>query len=379
MPKLSINLLTHNDLKYLPSSLDSIERQIFQDYSVLIIDNASDDGTQAWLGKYFKTHKNKDFVKKIRFVQNKKNLGYVAHNQGIIWTNSLYLLLLNPDVVMQPDFAKKLVKFLDKSPQAGAVTGKLLKMFTRISESNEAMLLQDSQSQAISSLHGSEIVKSNIIDSLGLKIFKAHRIVELGAGRREKGTVQDTPVEIFGVSGAAPMYRRRSLEEAALTVRQKQNKNSRFQNNNLLATKKEYFDPDFFCYKEDVDLAYRLRLAGWQAWLVPSAVGCHDRTAQAGSSTVKNRKQKSSFVNFHSYKNHLFFLIKNTSRQTLLKYGYKIFFYELKKFVYLFLFEQKTLKALKEMASKLSLMLQKRKIIMESRKAGEEEIVKWFN
>ncbi len=201
-----------------------------------------------------------------------------------------------------------------------------------------------------------------MLDSVGLKIFKNHRAIELGAGEVDNEK-WNTAREVFGVSGAAPVYRRRTLEESSIDG--------------------EYFDQDFLSYKEDIDLAYRLRLFGWKSWFLPEARAYHDRTARCdGKKNIDaacQRKNKSPFINYHSYKNHLFLLLKNVPAGIWWCYGYKIKWYEFKKFIYLLFFEVGTLKSLGEFLKKLPKMRKKRRWIMGHRKVTVAEIKQWLN
>ncbi len=330
--KVSVNLVTWNGEKYLPYCLDSIAKQTFRDFSLLILDNGSIDGTAEFLKNY------KLQITNYKIIFNDKNVGFATgHNQALGLTNSEYVLILNQDIILEPNFLEVVVKFMDEHREVGAVTGKLLQWNF---EKNQ---------------------KTNIIDSCGLKIFKNHRVVELGAGEVDNKR-WNFPQEVFGVSGAASTYRRKTLEDAAIDG--------------------EFFDEDFFSYKEDVDLAYRLRLFGWQAWFLPEAKAYHDRTAWApGESSMavaKQRKNKSVFVNYHSYKNHLFLLLKDVPAGIWWRYGYKIKWYEFKKLLYLLFFERQTLKAWSEFFKKLPKMWKKRKYIMANKKVRAKEIRKWL-
>lgn len=317
----------------MPYCLDSIAKQTFRDFSLFILDNGSTDGTQDYLKNCLLP------VAASRLVFNEKNVGFaVGHNQALKTTESDYVLMLNQDIILEQNFLEVVAKFMDEHPDVGAVTGKLL----RWDFSNNQ--------------------KTDTLDSAGLKIFKNHRVVELGAGEMD-GEKWNTAGEVFGVSGAAPVYRRTALGATAING--------------------EYFDEDFFSYKEDVDLAYRLRLLGWKAWYLPEARAYHDRTARGSSEknidAARQRKSKSDFVNYHSYKNHLFFLVKNVPGGIWWRYGYRIKWYEFKKFIYLLFFEPRTLKSLGEFFRKFSKMRRKRKLIRERRTASTLDIVKWLN
>ncbi len=330
--KVSVNLVTWNGKKYLPFCLDSLAKQTFRDFSLFILDNGSTDGT----AEYLKSFRFPAIDLKLAF--NEKNIGFAAgHNQVFRSTKSDYVLLLNQDVILEPNFLEAAVNFMDKNLEIGAVTGKLL----RWDFCNNK--------------------KTDMLDSAGLKIWKNHRLAELGAGEKD-GEKWNKPFEVFGVSGAAAVYRRSSLESVTVLG--------------------EYFDPDFFSYKEDIDLAYRLRLFGWKAWFLPEARGYHDRTARSDGGSdaqaVRRRKNKSSFVNYHSYKNHLFLLLKNVPAGIFWRYGCRIKWYEFRKFIYLLFFETRTLGGLGEFFGKLGKMLVKRKWIMSNKKVNTGEIKKWL-
>jgi GT2 family glycosyltransferase len=284
-------------------------------------------------------------------VCNKENVGFAAgHNQALRMAESDYVLMLNQDIILEPDYLGVMVKFLDAHPEVGAATGKLLRWDF---ENNQ---------------------KTDMLDSAGLKIFKSHRAMELGAGERD-GEKWNTASEVFGVSGAAAVYRRAALEDVAIPVLRKSATGS--------AEIREYFDEDFFGYKEDVDLAYRLRLFGWKAWYLSEARGYHDRTAKSNGGsdeeTARQRKNKPDFVNYHSYKNHLFLLVKNVPAAIFWRYGCRIKRYEFKKFIYLLLREPKTLGALGEFFGKFGKMRGKRKWIMAHRKVNVAEIKRWLS
>ena len=342
--KLSVHLITYNCQKYLRFCLKSLRDQMFQDFSVLIIDNASQDQTVHFIEQYLADPKNKIFAAKTKFIKNTKNLGFAgAHNQAIQWTKSDYVFMMNSDVILDLDYIKELISFLDDNDDAAAVAGAIYKWdFTKVNQES--------------------LGKTEQIDSLGLKLFSNHKIIEL-----TDAIHQNKPQEVFGVSGALPIYSRNALELVRTPIF---HPSFKFYLNQKAPELYEYFDNDFFCYKEDVDLAYRLRLFGFKFYLIPQAKAWHDRTASAGASTFKNRKNKSSFINYHSYKNHLYFLLKNIPNKIWQRHFYQILPYEAIKIIYLIFLEQKTLTAFKEIIKNLPKMLKKRMYIQK--KAGAE-------
>lgn len=335
MPKVSINLVTLNGKEYLPFCLKSIFNQSFQDFSLLIIDNHSTDDTVEYL---------KENWPKVKVVAHKENRGFCqAHNEAIIWTNSDYVLILNQDVILGVNFLIECLKFLEENEKAGGAMGKLLRLDTNLSNN-----------------------KIQVIDSTGLEIFKNHQIIDRGTGEKNRGQFNKIE-EVFGISGACCMFKRKALEDAKISS-------------------VEYFDEDYFAYKEDVDLSWRLRLYGWKLFYLPQAKAYHKRVAftEAGlpalptKQTVIIRRQKPQIINFLSYKNHLLTIVKNEFLSNLILYAPFIFFYEFKKMIWILFFEPATLKAIFVFFQQLPSALKKRRIIMNKKKIKAKEIRKWY-
>jgi GT2 family glycosyltransferase len=336
--KVAVNLVTYNAEKYLPFCLKSVFEQTFKDFSLLIIDNGSNDQTLQYL---------KENWPQIKMVNNGKNVGFAkAHNQGISWTKSDYVLLLNQDAVMTKDYLERAVKYLDERPEVGCLGGKMLRWDFK----ND--------------------LKTNIIDSAGLRIFKNHRVVERGQGELNKNQYNKAE-EVFGISGALPLYRRSALESVKVCL-------------SSALSHGEYFDENFFSYKEDLDLAYRFQLAGFKAIYFPEVTAYHDRSVKAGvdlsdRAVRESRKDKDKMVKIYSYKNHLLALFKNEFRRNLFKFFWPIFWYEFKKLVFIVLFEQTTLRGIKMFLAQRRSNHQKRKYIFKQIcKIQPKDLAKWY-
>ena len=342
MPKVAINLVTWNGEKYIDDCLDSIIKQTFSDYLLLLVDNGSVDKTLQHIEeKYLPLLQGK-----IRLVKNKSNLGFArAHNQAILWTDSEYVMVLNQDVILEPDYLAKVAEFMDTHKNCASVTGKILRWdFTNSEELKSS-------------------TKSDQIDSLGLKIFKNQRVIEIASGEKDEGQYQEVQ-EIFGVSGTCSVYRRKALAD--------------------IRYGDEFFDNDFFSYKEDVDLAYRLRWRSWSSFYLPQAVAYHDRTAKSQEKltdfgVIKLRRYKAQYINYHSYKNHLFLLKKNLSPKLFFSCFFQILFYELKKFIYVLILEPASLKAWAEYCRQKKVFKRKRSFVMKNRLIKDEDMRRWFN
>ena len=104
--------------------------------------------------------------------------------------------------------------------------------------------------------------RSELIDTTGLEMHRDRRVVSRGQLAVDRGA--DLAGPVWGVDGAAPVYRLAALESARLP-----------RSDGSGTT--EVLDEDFFSYKEDVDLAWRLRRLGWEAWYEPAALAWHAR------------------------------------------------------------------------------------------------------
>ncbi|PIT93786.1 hypothetical protein COU00_02460 [Candidatus Falkowbacteria bacterium CG10_big_fil_rev_8_21_14_0_10_43_11] len=319
--KITISLVAYNGSAYLPYCLPSVFNQICQDWELVILDNGSDDNSSAVITEITGGRVNVKILP-----PEPKNIGFAAgHNKIIKERRAEFVLLLNQDTLIEPDYIAKLMKFMENNPPVGAVSGKILRWNFKYAHKLTS--------------NG----KTDIIDTAGLRLSPSFQITDIGAGGQDNRQY-DGNRAVFGVSGCLPLYRREALKQVG------------------------YFDESFFSYKEDVDLAFRLQSAGWQAWNIGSAAAYHERKIARDESTggfkvINRRLDRSSFANYFSYRNHLFVLIKNLSVADFVRYGIFISWYEFKKFLYILLLEQKTLYAWTEVIKRLPRLLKERQKI----------------
>jgi len=261
-------------------------------------------------------NENKKYILKnfpaIKFQWAGRNLGFAkAYNIMIreaMARGEKYFIALNPDMILAPDFVVKIVKAIEADKEIGAAAPKILKWDF---ENNK---------------------KTDFIDSYGLFVTKSHRFSDSRQG--EKDDPKAKPREVFGFTGAAVIFRLDALRDAA------------FDN----GRDDEYFDELMFMYKEDCDLSYRLRLAGWKIVFTPEAVAYHDRTASPlGNTSLKialNRKNKSQQVKKWSFINHWILLVKFSCLPHSLNVLLATAWYQSKSLVYAALFERFLLKEL---------------------------------
>lgn len=322
-PRLTVSVVTWNSAPFLHDLLQSLRKQVFQDFSITVVDNASSDDSIAAVLNYFP---------QATIVRNKENRGFsAAHNQAIRLSETEYIAIVNPDVVLEPDVFSVLVARLDTLPEIGSIGAKLLK-------------------------GGDE---SGIIDAAGLKATKFRQFLNRGEGERDRGQYDDAE-EVFGLSGAFVVVRRSALEDVRIGD--------------------EYFDEDFFAYKEDVDLAWRLLLAGWKNWYEPRAVVFHHRAVRHEThlDTTSRRRRKPQNINRLSYRNHLFLLMKNIRVRDLFLPLPRVFVYEIGKFFYLLVKEQGTALGLFDVLRNLPPFRKKRAVIQRRAAGRHPELQYWF-
>jgi len=328
-PLVSINLLTYNARPYIKDCLNSVLRQTHPHIEILVIDNASFDGTVNYLKQVGSLAPN------LRVIFNQQNLGFAAgHNQGIEESQGEFILCLNQDVVLDKDFVKRAIEILEKYGQVAAVQGKLLRM----------------------------PLFSKIIDTTGLVMLKNRRIIARGQGQIDRGQFEKIE-EIFGADGAVPIYRRKALVDVKI--------------------KKEYFDEDFFCYKEDVDLAWRMQLYGWKTIYQPTAIAWHwrgsgDSATRTPWGIIKERRKINQFSKYLSFKNQRLMQLKNDQGWLLLKHLPWFLSKEIASWFYVLFFERYTWRAIKDLFKQMPRAWQKRKIVMAKKRVGLKEMGRWF-
>lgn len=298
-PKLVVGFVTYGEstAKYLPYFLDSLKKQTFKDSDVLVVDNSPqvDNPNLEYL-------KNHSFIEVIASGENR---GFArAYNiliKEAAKRGAEYFLTLNPDMLLEPEAIEGLVTTMDNDKSLGSAAPKILKW--------------DFKNNA----------KTSILDTCGIKIKKNLTFFDTGQAEEDQGLFDNK--EMLGPSGAAGIYRMSALEE----VKEGEN----------------YFDEMMFMYKEDCDLAYRMRLAGYRSICVGGSVFYHDRTASGkGEGILKvalNRKKKSRQVKKWSFFNQQIIFIKYWNIQTWPR-KMAILWYQLKALVFILLFEQYLLK-----------------------------------
>ncbi len=315
---VSVCIVNWNGINYLPRCLSSIYEQDYQgELEIIIVDNFSIDGSL----EYLENNQNS-----IKILKNNSNKGFsYAHNQAIKVSKGEYLLLLNFDVFLEPNFIAEMVKVMESDFTIGIISGKLYKQ-----------------------IDGN---KSKLIDSTG--IMMEHCFMCPRGGMEEDIGQYDSPEKfrIFGACGAAAFYRRAMLED--------------------IRCFNEFFDEDFVNYVEDVDLSWRAQIRRWKCIYNPKAVAYHER----GVTRKNNNKIQKEYL-IYGFRNRYCSMIKNITPGYWKKNKFKIigresifllsFVKDISRFV--------KLKALYLSLKMLKKMLAKRKVIQRKRLISDDYI-----
>lgn len=238
--KLSVLVLNWNGRNFLPECLDTLAAQSFRDFEVVLVDNGSTDGSAELV---------RDGYPWVRLVELPENVGFAeGNNRALEAAQGEMIVTLNNDTSLDPSFLAELVAVAQADPGAGMVAAKMLNFYDR-----------------------------DRIDAVALKIGTNGLGYNIGFGEKDAG--QHDKALPFGPCGGAALYRRAMLEEVG------------------------FFDPDFFAYYEDFDLAWRGRLAGWGCLCAPKAVVYHVHSATSG--------EWSRFKLYHTHRNKWYVIAKN--------------------------------------------------------------------
>jgi GT2 family glycosyltransferase len=219
----------------LPACLAALDAQDHDELEVVVVDNASSDGTAALLAPLVAAPRRHP----LRVRTNPTNRGFAGGvNDGLarLAPDVGAVLLVNPDAVPAPDLVRWAVAALTADPRRGSVQPKVLR--------------------AVRSPDG-----RRVIDTTGHVLTRARLLRNRGEGHLDVGQY-DEPGEVFGVSGAVALHRRAMLDDVAWRHPD---------------GRREVLTEDLFAYFDDVELDWRARVRGWTAWYEPAAVAVHVR------------------------------------------------------------------------------------------------------
>ncbi len=313
MPKVSIIILPFRKNQIIKPVFDAMVAQTHKDLEIIAVLNDSSDGSKEIIQQNYP---------QVKIVEPGRNLFFAAGvNWGIKNSNGEFIQLVNDDLILEPNYIEEMLKVF-RDQKVAAATGKILRYDF---EKNQ---------------------KLNIIDTTGIVMSASGRARDRGQLQEDRGQF-DEDLDIFGVSGAGPMFRRAALEGVKWVE----------------GEKSEYFDEDFVMYWEDVDMSWRLKNANYTAKYVPTAVAYHGRTAgqAAGGylhllNFIKHHRKLNQQIKQWNYKNHILMYIKNAKHV----WHPAFIFREVAMLGYIIIFETSTLKVVPELLRQIPKIWKKR-------------------
>jgi GT2 family glycosyltransferase len=239
-PRVSVIIPHWNGRQHLDDCLTALRCQTLADHEVILVDNGSTDGSQTYV---------RDLYPEVRLIELGENRGFTgACNAGYVAAGGEFVCLLNNDTEADREWLAAIVGTFDRYPRAGVVASKIL-LFDRRDHFHAA-----GDYYRVDGIPGNR-----------------------GVWRQDTGQY-DREEAVFGACGAAAGYRRAMIDETG------------------------FLDDAFYFSCEDVDLAWRAHLAGWDVVYAPAAVVYHKLKASGGSGVVGS---------YHDGRNFLYVIWKN--------------------------------------------------------------------
>lgn len=310
-----------NDAKHIPRVLNSLKEQDYSPLELIVVDNDSTDGGCALL---------ENAGLPVRVFSNKSNEGFSrSQNKAIREARGDWILCLNPDTKLEPSCVSELVRAGESHPTCGAVAPKILKLDEAGDHPGETRL-----------------------DSAGVYMTRALRHFDRGSNEVDRGQY-DTPEYVFAYTGAVVLFRRRMIDDVSIGA--------------------EFMDEDFFLYREDADLSWRMQVLGWQCLYWPFAVAHHIRRV-----LPYGRAKLPAFINMHSTKNRFLMRIQNITPRVYRKVFWKTTIRDLGIFAYVISREWTSLPGLWFVLRNLRTTLRKRRFVQGRRRAFDADLMSWF-
>ncbi len=325
MTAVAVCIVTHNAAPDLPGCLEAVARLTHRPLSVVVVDCASSDGSlEAARASAGVLPADISF----QAVDLGENLGFAGGmNAAIGRSDAPFVLSLNADARPEPDFLTRLLARIEAHPElrVAAVTGRLVRPDGRL-------------------------------DACGMRLIRTWRHLDRGSGEEDHGQYS-VPERVFGATGAASLFRRAALDDAAVPPETS-----------------EIFDPRFHSFREDAELCFRLRERGWEILYEPAAVAEHRRF-----NLPERRAAMPAFVNYHSLKNRYLLRLYHQTAGNLLRTLVPTLLRDLLAFGYVLLRERSSLAAYGWLWRNRADILRRRRLIQARRTVPASAIDLWFS
>ncbi|MDO7852480.1 glycosyltransferase [Hymenobacter sp. CA1UV-4] len=302
-----LSIVTWNSADVIDACLASALAQTYSDFEVWVVDNASADDTCARVAAVAARDA------RVQLHPLPRNTGFCGgHNHALDRSASAAVLLVNPDIEMEPDYLARALETLESDPAIGTVCG---------------LLLQSTDAQPR-------------IDSAGLVRLPDGRFALRHHGR----FLHETPLEpgpVDGADGALPLYRRAFIDD--------------------LRVEGQFFDERFFAHKEDWDIAWRGQLYGWRTVFEPACCALHPR--QFRPADWRLRRRLSGAIKADAVKNQWLLLLKNPLGRQLAGYWLRALPRQLGILLYALVAERASLRAYRFVWQHRAAILASRRLI----------------
>lgn len=252
MPKVSVVVLNWNGQHFLKDCLDSLQKVIYKNLEIIVVDNASVDGSVEFIRKTFPN---------VKVIKNKENYGFAkANNIGFKASKGKYVLILNNDTIITPNFFDPLLKDFKEDSCIACLQPQI-----RLSKNKK------------------------LLDGVGAFLTQSGFLYHFGYLKDSLQSKYNVKINIFSAKGACIFLRREVIEKIGL------------------------FDEDFFIFFEETDLCFRIWLAGYSVVYEPKAIMYH---VGGGDTTSSNSYQHERRL-YLSIRNTFYSYLKNFGTRNL--------------------------------------------------------------
>lgn len=250
---VSIIIVNWNGVRWLKMCLPSLSRQTYKPVEIILVDNASNDDSVGWTSRHYP---------QVKILKNKENLGFSqANNVGFTAARGTYVLFLNNDTRVKPDFLTRAVEAIGRSEDIAGAQCKLL--------------LMDEPDK---------------LDAAGAFMTPTGFLFHWGFGHKDSKKYDDTKY-LYTTKGAAMIFKMDVLKKVAIHD--------------------AIFDPTYFAYFEESDLCHRIWLTGKKLVYAPKSVIYHKMGGTSGG-------MDNAFIQYHSFKNRIRTYLKNLGTGSLM-------------------------------------------------------------